>query len=189
MKKNSTKYKILNTAAVCFSKNGYHKTSVDEIAALAEVAKGSVYYNFMNKDDLLFNVIKWGIELLNDEIEKIYLEDLSEEETFYKVLKAYIRISMKYPELTSLVFNSITDTISEEAAAKINTALNNLTESTARLLKHGADSGFIKSMDFHLASAGMFGLITNMCGYYRKNLKDENPEIVYETIFQTFLVE
>jgi len=186
MEKNSTKYKILNTAAACFSKNGFHKTSVDEIAALANIAKGSVYYNFNSKENLLFNVIKWGIEILNDDVNKVYQEDLSEEETFYKVLKAYTKMSMNYPELSALVFNSISDTISDESAAKINYLYNGLIDSTVNLLKYGSDSGFVKDMNFHLVAVGMFGLINNMCSYYRKHLKNENPKIVYETIFQTF---
>jgi TetR/AcrR family transcriptional regulator len=186
MNKDSTRYKILDTAASCFSKNGFHKTSVDEIASLAKVAKGSVYYNFKNKDDLLFNVIKWGIDLINDDIDKIYAKDLSEEETFHEVLKTYIKISINHPELTSLVFNAIPDSIGEDAAGKINEAFCELTESTANLLRHGADLGFIKNMNFHLAAAGMFGLITGMCAYYRKHLREENPEIVYEKIFQAF---
>ncbi len=186
MQKDSIRHKILNTAAVCFSKNGFHRTSVDEIAAIAKVAKGSVYYNFNNKEDLLYEVIKWGIELLNNDIEKIYSENLSDEDTFYQVLKIYAQNSLNYPELSSLVFSSVSDILKVEAATKVNTIFNELIDSTAKLLLYGANSGFIKDMNFHLAAVGMFGMINNMCRYYNEHLKDENREIVYKTIYKTF---
>jgi AcrR family transcriptional regulator len=44
---------ILNAAETLFTEKGYHKTSITEIADLAEVSVGTVYFYFKNKDDLL----------------------------------------------------------------------------------------------------------------------------------------
>lgn len=48
-----TRDKILSVASKLFSRYGFHKTSMDEIAKTARKAKGSLYYHFASKEDLL----------------------------------------------------------------------------------------------------------------------------------------
>ena len=47
---SNTKDAIFFAAIKVFSTNGYAGATVDEIAAVAGVAKGTLYYNFKNKD-------------------------------------------------------------------------------------------------------------------------------------------
>jgi len=51
------KRRILEAATELFIAQGYRKTSVDEVARRAAVAKGTVYLYFKNKSDLLFHAI------------------------------------------------------------------------------------------------------------------------------------
>ncbi|MBW2637706.1 MAG: helix-turn-helix transcriptional regulator, partial [Deltaproteobacteria bacterium] len=44
---------ILSAAETLFARKGYNQTSIEEIADLAEVSTGSVYFYFKNKEDLL----------------------------------------------------------------------------------------------------------------------------------------
>ena len=44
---------ILKAAETLFARKGYHQTSIEEIADLAEVSTGAVYVYFKNKEDLL----------------------------------------------------------------------------------------------------------------------------------------
>jgi len=52
-----TRDKILSVANRLFSRFGFHKTSMDEIAKIARKAKGSLYYHFANKEDLFREVV------------------------------------------------------------------------------------------------------------------------------------
>lgn len=54
---DSTKDKILVVADKLFSRFGFHKTSMDEIAKIARKAKGSLYYHFTSKEDLFREVV------------------------------------------------------------------------------------------------------------------------------------
>jgi AcrR family transcriptional regulator len=49
--------RILGAATALFEKHGYRKTSVDEIARKAEVAKGTVYLYYPNKQRILIDAI------------------------------------------------------------------------------------------------------------------------------------
>ncbi len=52
-----TRDKILSVANKLFSRFGFHKTSMDEIAKIARKAKGSLYYHFANKEELFKEVV------------------------------------------------------------------------------------------------------------------------------------
>lgn len=52
-----TRDKILVVANNLFSRFGFHKTSMDEIAKIARKAKGSLYYHFASKEELFKEVV------------------------------------------------------------------------------------------------------------------------------------
>ena len=49
---------ILKAAETLFARKGYHQTSIEEIADLAEVSTGSVYFYFKNKEELLIKLMQ-----------------------------------------------------------------------------------------------------------------------------------
>ncbi len=69
---NKTKEKIFKAAIKTFSKSGFYKSTMEEIAENAGVAKGTLYYHFKSKDDILEFLIEEGIKILKQEaIEEI----------------------------------------------------------------------------------------------------------------------
>lgn len=57
---------ILRSAEHLFATSGYHQTSMEQIADLAEVSVGTVYFYFKNKEDLLIQLLdEIGFELRN----------------------------------------------------------------------------------------------------------------------------
>lgn len=61
---DDTRDKILSVANTLFSKFGFYKTSMDEIARIARKAKGSLYYHFASKEKLFTEVVKNEMDLL-----------------------------------------------------------------------------------------------------------------------------
>lgn len=53
MEKKSVRSRIVSAAWQLFYENGYNKTTVDDIIALSGTSKGSFYYYFNTKDELL----------------------------------------------------------------------------------------------------------------------------------------
>jgi AcrR family transcriptional regulator len=53
----STKSRILDAALAEFGEQGYFKTTMDHLAEKAGVAKGTLYWNFKSKEDLLLAAI------------------------------------------------------------------------------------------------------------------------------------
>src|SRR6187455_462556 len=58
----------LNAARAVFGKKGFHDASIEEIAEMAEVAKGTVYLYYKSKNDLYLEALRFGIESLVNEL-------------------------------------------------------------------------------------------------------------------------
>jgi AcrR family transcriptional regulator len=71
MRHDDTRQKILEVASRLFSKYGFKKTSVDEIARAAHKAKGSVYYHFPSKEDLFREVVENELSHVKSELARI----------------------------------------------------------------------------------------------------------------------
>ena len=68
---DDTRNKILSVANKLFSRFGFHKTSMDEIAKIARKAKGSLYYHFTSKEELFKEVVSKEIMNLKDQLDVI----------------------------------------------------------------------------------------------------------------------
>ena len=68
---DDTRNKILYVANKLFSRFGFHKTSMDEIAKIARKAKGSLYYHFASKEELFKEVVSKEIVNLKDQLSVI----------------------------------------------------------------------------------------------------------------------
>jgi TetR/AcrR family fatty acid metabolism transcriptional regulator len=60
MKRNTEKYQqILEAAVKVFAQQGFHHSTVAQIAKVAGVADGTIYLYFKNKDDILFQFYEY----------------------------------------------------------------------------------------------------------------------------------
>lgn len=91
MRIDDTKERIINVAAKIFSKFGFQKTTVDEIARAAHKAKGSVYYYFKSKEELFRGVVEKEFHTLRSELVKAIDSGHDSKEKFSN----YILVRMK----------------------------------------------------------------------------------------------
>ncbi len=96
---------ILGAAETLFARKGYNETSIEEIATLAEVSPGTVYFYFANKEDLLLSLVKTiGFEL-RQHIGGVYRKAQSANKGMDEVGFAYFRdFCLKFPEKLSIFF-------------------------------------------------------------------------------------
>jgi AcrR family transcriptional regulator len=83
--------KIVNVASNIFSRFGFKKTTMEEIAIATKKGKSSIYYYFSSKEDIFKAVIEKEAEELREELKK----GISEIEDPIERLKVYILIRMR----------------------------------------------------------------------------------------------
>lgn len=87
------KAEILRSAATVFAEKGYHGTTMEEVAAKLLMTKGSMYYYFKNKDDLLFHCNKMVMDISIQTIQEIIDSDQSPTEKLENAIKAHIKFA------------------------------------------------------------------------------------------------
>jgi AcrR family transcriptional regulator len=70
-RKDLNRENILKTAQEIFSKYGYKKTTLDDIANAVRKGKSSLYYYFKSKEDLFQAVIMKEVDILGRELDKV----------------------------------------------------------------------------------------------------------------------
>lgn len=64
-----SKQKIISTALTLFSENGFHATSIRQIASKAEISLGLLYNYFASKEDVLKAILSGAYQTLDSVIE------------------------------------------------------------------------------------------------------------------------
>jgi len=82
-KKAEKRERIINSATALFAKKGFNDTSMLEIARSADVAEGTVYEYFRNKEDLLISIPFEKLSNLYDDVSNI-----SPEKTINKTISS-----------------------------------------------------------------------------------------------------
>jgi len=59
---------ILRTAARLFQQQGYHATSMNDVAAALKLSKGGLYHHFQSKDEILFHIMSHAMEITEERV-------------------------------------------------------------------------------------------------------------------------
>ena len=88
--KEQRKEEILDAAQKVFFEKGLAIATMDEIAEVAELSKGTLYLYYKSKEDLYLAVLMRGMEKLHAEFERIGLSNISTVEKIVKLEATYI---------------------------------------------------------------------------------------------------
>lgn len=66
------KNKIINSASKLFMKNGYEKTSVQDILDDCKVSKGGLYHHFASKEEIMLAIVDKVIDDISESVIKVF---------------------------------------------------------------------------------------------------------------------
>ncbi len=90
---------ILDVAENLFVKNGYRKTSMDDIAAEAQFSKATIYRYFDGKLDILIRIVKDSMNEYSDKMTNIIKENISAEQKIKKIIHSILSYFQKKKNL------------------------------------------------------------------------------------------
>ncbi|MBX9668444.1 MAG: TetR/AcrR family transcriptional regulator [Candidatus Obscuribacterales bacterium] len=103
-KREATRQDILASAGILFMKKGYENTSVDDISAAANVAKGTFYYHFKSKDEVLLGLSIGYLKRLNESVDEQLKIGTPPLDVLMTVLRTTARDTEIYRELSRHFF-------------------------------------------------------------------------------------
>lgn len=95
--------RILESAARLFEQRPYHEVRMDDVAAHAGVAKGTLYRYFRDKEALYLGLILAGLDGLYDEMRRALPEAKSPEAKVYRFVDCSLRFFERNPSFIDLV--------------------------------------------------------------------------------------
>jgi AcrR family transcriptional regulator len=90
IQKDNIRESIVNAASDIFSKYGYKKTTMDDIALALGKGKSSIYYYFRNKEEIFQAVLEQEVILLKSKLQKAVITRMKGFESminFYDAVK------------------------------------------------------------------------------------------------------
>ncbi|KMK76068.1 TetR/AcrR family transcriptional regulator [Alkalihalobacillus pseudalcaliphilus] len=122
---------ILTAAKEAFSKYGYKATTIDQIAKIANVGKGTIYTTFKNKDDLFNEVLH---DLLN-EVQDIFHRSISEGKDLIENISMALKELLLFREQHQLLVK-LQDEMTYFASESSKRALKEFDQVIVRLIDH-----------------------------------------------------
>ena len=148
---------ILKSAAAAFRRRGYHGASVEEIADALHMTKGSLYYYFRNKEEILYFCHDYSLDILLELLEDVEAEDRSPEEKLRRLIVAFVH--MIIDELHGTALTMDLQALSPRALRRIITKRDHFDRGIRRVLQEGMDAGAFRPGDAKLRSFAILGAV------------------------------
>jgi AcrR family transcriptional regulator len=103
--KEEFRKKVVITAGQIFSRYGFRKTTMDEIARAMKMGKSSIYYYFESKEEIFEAVVRHEANILRNELTTA----IKAEDSPIDKMKNYVFVRMKAFEKLSNYYNAIFD--------------------------------------------------------------------------------
>lgn len=139
---------ILQAALELFSQKGYHNVSMQEIAARAEFALGTIYKFFKNKEELYREVLMQTAILICSTLSKVLEEKGDEYITIKKYLETKCKLFVENISAIQLYFAEVGGGITINVKKTLDAELRSFYDRTIRKLATVFDKGIQKKI-FH----------------------------------------
>jgi AcrR family transcriptional regulator len=103
--KEEFRNKVIITAGLIFSRYGFRKTTMEEIARALKMGKSSIYYYFKSKEEIFEAVVLFEANILRNELTTA----IKSVESPVEKLKNYVFVRMRSFEKLSNYYNAIFD--------------------------------------------------------------------------------
>ncbi|KZE37105.1 hypothetical protein AV656_11005 [Bhargavaea cecembensis] len=100
---NETKKRIIESAIALFTEKGFHGTSIQEIAARAEISKGAFYLHFKSKDALQVEIFRYYTSLITNEMKNAVDPKQSAAENYRRQTEVQISQIQRHTDFIAMV--------------------------------------------------------------------------------------
>ncbi len=145
------KREVLLLAAVrMFNSRGYHDTSLEEIASSLGVSKPTIYHHLGNKEQVMFQVLSRGVDLLLEAARSAALAPGNGAERLATYLRAYTKIIMS--DFGRCMVRTTDETLSAERAVEFRGLKEQVMLKLREFLAAGVADGSIRPCDARATS-------------------------------------
>lgn len=155
---------LFESAAGIFTRKGYHKTTVEEIAAAIGVSKGTIYYYFKNKEELYLAIIREGVDLFYGQLAKAAESTAGPQDKIRKLIRGHFIFCEKENDLVFLFLKEMGSTdFSRDILANM---LAKCLQVYREVIEEGIAEGVFRPVDPEIITSALFGMLTITAFHY-----------------------
>ena len=184
----NTQEKIINSARQLFTKYGYKKVSMDEIAQTSGVTKKTVYAYFKNKNELFEYFVNEEIKKMKDITLEIEKKNISFIDKLHQMIYEIIKYK-KQSEFLNIITNEIEVLKNSEISKFNNKVDNSIRDFISSKLKNAISKKQIKNINIEFASFIIYTLYMSIIfAYPSEELNEDEISNTLTTILSDGLI-
>lgn len=156
-KRTRKRVEILQSAAAAFRRRGYHGASVEEIARDLRMTKGSLYYYFKNKQEILYFCHDYSLDLLLDLLARVEAEGRPPDERLRQLIRAFVH--MIIDELKGTALTMDLQALPPRLLRRVIAKRDRFDRGVRRILKAGMKAGVFAPGDPKLLTFAILGAV------------------------------
>ncbi len=163
--KEHRRQEILEAARKVFSSKGIAEATVDDVAAFAELSKGTIYLYFSSKEEILAHLLLEGLDILLRGLTEAYAsrEEISPVERLGRLTRAYLNFFKENPFYFRLMVafdrGRLHEKVSPELGEEIKARNHEALQLVAKTIHEGIQKGLFRPCDPWLTAAVLWASI------------------------------
>lgn len=156
---------ILETARQLFETKGFDLTTVEEIAARAELGKGTIYTYFKSKEQIYIAILEKGLDMLKERMDLALQNPSSAVEALHRMFDAFVEYHEERKGFVETLFVQVDQQNLFRLSGLVGGLKNKASiwvESVAKVLQWGIDRGELKTNDVLKTAQIIVGMISGL---------------------------
>jgi AcrR family transcriptional regulator len=167
---------VLQTAAQMFNERGFHATSLDDVAARLNVSKPTLYYYVKSKDEILFECVRTGLQMMQAGIAQTRSRGGSAVEQLCECMRIYGQIVTM--DFGMCLIRIGEDPLPPERRKELRRAKSDIDIEFRRLITAGVQEGSLVPCDPKITAFAIAGALSWIGRWYQPGGEYSAEEVV-----------
>ena len=158
---------ILRSAAAAFRRKGYHGTSMEDISEALLMTKGSLYYYFKDKEEILFACHDFSLDRVLEKMREVILaqKGANAAERLGALIQGLVDVMIDDLQGSALALDFTA--LSDELLDKIIAKRDEFERGMRAVIQEGVKNGEFREVDAKMATFAILGAINWISKWYR----------------------
>ena len=157
---------VILAAARAFKSRGFHNTSIDDIATLLQVTKPTIYHYLANKEEILFECFRTGLDQILDAFSQLQPQRQNGREQLLQVMARYAEAITS--DFGWCMVRAEDQDLSPQMSSRIQSLKRQIDAGLRSLIQLGIDDGSIRPCDPKMTAFALAGALNWMSHWHRE---------------------
>jgi AcrR family transcriptional regulator len=174
---------VIRAAARAFREHGYHNTSLEDVATALNVTKPTIYYYVANKEEILFECFRTGLDQIKSVFGELTASQASARDRLLILIRHYG--SAIAGEFGWCMVRAEDQDLSPAMSGRIKALKSEIDQRIRSLIKEGIKDGSVQPCDPKMTAFAIAGALNWISHWYHKD-DSLNPAEVGEAFSRVF---